>query len=180
MYVCDNYYYFLWPCSPAQDMVSSFTRVLDHTPRRAPVGRTPPEKWSARRRDLYLITHNTHNRQTSMSPVGFEPTIATRTGRVCDNISLNYDIFQPEIVEKTNIHFILYIFCVRYLFFTTIAPFIRYCGKMWRAKQATNVIMTYALWIPDNRSYKHTLRIRNTYLFRWKHWLHLRALMLRL
>ena len=26
-------------------------------------------------RDLYLTTHNTHNRQTSMPPVGFEPTI---------------------------------------------------------------------------------------------------------
>ena len=29
-----------------------------------------------RRRDLYLTTHNTHNRQTSMPPVGFEPTIS--------------------------------------------------------------------------------------------------------
>jgi hypothetical protein len=27
------------------------------------------------RRDLYLTTHNTHKRQTSMPPVGFEPTI---------------------------------------------------------------------------------------------------------
>jgi hypothetical protein len=25
--------------------------------------------------DLYLTTHNTHKRQTSMSPAGFEPTI---------------------------------------------------------------------------------------------------------
>ena len=30
---------------------------------------------SARRRDLYLTTDNTNNRQTSMPPVGFEPTI---------------------------------------------------------------------------------------------------------
>jgi hypothetical protein len=29
------------------------------------------------RRDLYLTTHNIHNRQTFMPPVGFEPTIAT-------------------------------------------------------------------------------------------------------
>ena len=29
----------------------------------------------ARRRDLYLTTHNTHNRQTSVPPVRFEPTI---------------------------------------------------------------------------------------------------------
>ena len=38
------------------------------------VGRTPLDEWSARRRDLCLTTHNTHNRQTSMPPVGFEPT----------------------------------------------------------------------------------------------------------
>ena len=31
---------------------------------------------SARRRDLYLTTHDTHNRQISMPPVGFEPTIS--------------------------------------------------------------------------------------------------------
>jgi len=37
-------------------------------------GRTPLDEWSARRRDLYLITYNNHNRQTSMNPVGFETT----------------------------------------------------------------------------------------------------------
>ena len=53
-----------------------FLMFLDHTQRRTTVGRTPLDEWSARRRDLYLTTHNTHNRQTSMSPVGFEPTIS--------------------------------------------------------------------------------------------------------
>jgi hypothetical protein len=38
--------------------------------------RTPLDEWSAHRRDLYLTTHNTHNRQTSMHPVRFEPTIS--------------------------------------------------------------------------------------------------------
>jgi hypothetical protein len=33
-------------------------------------GRTPLDEGQARRRDLYLTTHNTHNRQTSMPPVG--------------------------------------------------------------------------------------------------------------
>jgi hypothetical protein len=33
-------------------------------------------EWSAHRRNLYLTTHNTHNTQISMLPVGFEPTIA--------------------------------------------------------------------------------------------------------
>ena len=55
---------------------SSFTRFLDHTQRRTTVGRTPLDEWSARRRYLYLITHNTHDRQTSMPPVGFEPTVS--------------------------------------------------------------------------------------------------------
>jgi len=48
---------------------------LDYTRRRTTVGRTPLDEWSVRRRDLYLTTQNTHNRQTSMPPVGFEPTI---------------------------------------------------------------------------------------------------------
>ena len=39
---------------------------LDHTQRRTTVGRTPLDEWSARRRDLYLTTHDTHNRQISM------------------------------------------------------------------------------------------------------------------
>jgi hypothetical protein len=49
---------------------------LDHTQRRSTVGRTSLDEWSARRRDLYLTTHSTHNRQTSMPPVRFEPTIS--------------------------------------------------------------------------------------------------------
>ena len=59
-----------------------FLMFLDHT-RRTMVGRTPLDEWSARRRDLYLTTHDTHNKQISMPPVGFEPTISTgeRKGR---------------------------------------------------------------------------------------------------
>jgi hypothetical protein len=48
-----------------------FTITLRHTT----LGRTPLDEWSARCRDLYLTTHNTHNRQTFMPPAGFEPTI---------------------------------------------------------------------------------------------------------
>jgi hypothetical protein len=49
---------------------------LCNVSRRATFGRIPLDEWSARRRDLYLTTHNTHNRQTSMLLVGFEPTIS--------------------------------------------------------------------------------------------------------
>ena len=51
-------------------MASSFLRFLDHTQRRTIVGRTPLDEWSARRRDLYLTTHNTHNRQHIHAPGG--------------------------------------------------------------------------------------------------------------
>jgi len=51
-------------------MASSFLRFLEHRQWRTTVGRTPLDEWSARRKDLYLTTHNTHNRQTSMSPGG--------------------------------------------------------------------------------------------------------------
>ena len=74
-----NYFYFfflLWRCDPTRVMASSFLMFLDHTQRRTTVGRTLLDGWSARRRDLYLITHNTHNSQISMPPVGFEPTIS--------------------------------------------------------------------------------------------------------
>ena len=68
--------FFLWRCDPTRVMTSSFLRFLYHTQRRTTVGRTPLDEWSARRRDLYLTTRNTHNRQTSMPPVGFEPRIS--------------------------------------------------------------------------------------------------------
>jgi hypothetical protein len=39
------------------------------------LGRNPLYESSARRRDFYLTTQNTHNRQTSIPPAGIEPTI---------------------------------------------------------------------------------------------------------
>ena len=71
-----TFFFFLWRCGPTRAVASSFFRFLDHTQRRTTVGRTLLDEWSVRRRDLYLKTHNTRNRQTSMSPVGFEPTIS--------------------------------------------------------------------------------------------------------
>jgi len=70
------FFFPLWLCGLSQAMASSSTRFPDHTQRRSTVGRTPLDEWSARRRDFYLTTHNTHNRQTSMPPVVFEPTIS--------------------------------------------------------------------------------------------------------
>ena len=71
-----NLYVCFWRNSPPRAIASSFTSYLDHTQWRTTVGKIPLDEWSARRRHLYLTTQNTHNRQTSMPPVGFEPTIS--------------------------------------------------------------------------------------------------------
>ena len=62
--------------APQWAMASSFTRFLDHPQRHITVGRTPLDEGSARRRDLYLTTHNTHNRHPLL-PARFEPAIPT-------------------------------------------------------------------------------------------------------
>src|SRR5215475_9561365 len=49
---------------------------LYHTQRHSTLCMTPLYESSARRRDLYLTTHDTHNRQIPMPPVGFEPTFS--------------------------------------------------------------------------------------------------------
>jgi len=67
---------FLWRCGPSRAMTSLFKRFLDHTQRCTTLGRAPLDEWSARLIDLYLATHNTHNRKTSTHPAGFKPTIS--------------------------------------------------------------------------------------------------------
>jgi hypothetical protein len=54
--------FFYGLCNPTRVMASSFLRFLDHTQRRTTVGRTPLYERSARRKDLYLTTHNNHNK----------------------------------------------------------------------------------------------------------------------
>jgi hypothetical protein len=39
------------------------------------ISRTPQDEESARNRDLHLKTHNTHKKQVSMPPAGFETAI---------------------------------------------------------------------------------------------------------
>jgi len=61
-----SFYDWTTPTGPVPPHVRGFTISL---------GRTVPDEWSGRRRDLYLTTYNTHKRQTSMSLAGFEPAI---------------------------------------------------------------------------------------------------------
>ena len=50
--------------------------LIHKVQRRTTVGSTHLDQRSARRRYRYLTTQNTHNRQTSMPPVGLERTIS--------------------------------------------------------------------------------------------------------
>ena len=50
---------------PEPPSYRAFTITLTHTT----VGRTPLDDWSARRRDLYLTTYNTHKRRASLSGI---------------------------------------------------------------------------------------------------------------
>jgi len=73
--------YFFVPCGasgPMRIVASSFLRFVDHTRRRITVGWTPLEERSALRRDLYLITHDTHNRQISMLRRDLNPNLIRR------------------------------------------------------------------------------------------------------
>jgi len=59
----------LWrnsPSGPRPPHYRGFTITLRHTT----LGRTPLDKWSAQRRNLYLTTHNIHNRQTDIHAPG--------------------------------------------------------------------------------------------------------------
>ena len=88
-------------------ITSSFMRFLYHAQRRTTVGRTPLDEWSARRRDLYLPTRNTHNRQTSMPPGGIRThnigwraagDLRLRRRGQCDRLKLPYE---PSITLLT-------------------------------------------------------------------------------
>ena len=71
---------FSWHNSPSGPRPPHFRGSMI-TLRHTKHGRTPLDEWSARRRDLYPTTHNTHKRKTSMPPAGFEPTIQQENGR---------------------------------------------------------------------------------------------------
>ena len=64
-----------WRNSPTLARAASCTRFIEHTQWHTTVGRTTLHEGSARHRDFYLTKHNTHNRQASMPPAGFEPAI---------------------------------------------------------------------------------------------------------
>jgi len=68
-----NYFFFWGAVTQRESWPPHSWGFLDHTQRRTTVGRTPLDEWSARPRDLYLTTHNTHNSQISLPPWDTNP-----------------------------------------------------------------------------------------------------------
>jgi hypothetical protein len=97
-----------WCDSPQWARASSFTRYIDHTHNDTPhsVGLL----WtriSARHKELYLTTHNTHNRQTSMPQVVFEPTISTGERRqtyAYDRVATGTGSLYPNLIQIGWLH----------------------------------------------------------------------------
>jgi len=77
MFACGFLHFFVWPFYTISSNVPYGTsRSYSVT-----LGRTPLDEWSAQRIDLYLTTHNTHNRLTSMTSPEFEPAIPQASDR---------------------------------------------------------------------------------------------------
>jgi len=57
-----TYFFILWRRDSTRATASSFMRFPDYTKLRTTVGSTPQDEWSARHRNSYLTTHNTHKR----------------------------------------------------------------------------------------------------------------------
>jgi hypothetical protein len=71
-----------------------FTNTLRHTT----LGKTPLEVWSARRKYLYLTTHNTHKREASMPSAEFKPTL-TQTERPQTH-ALDFAVLKRPLIKQ--------------------------------------------------------------------------------
>jgi hypothetical protein len=87
---------FPWGNNSKLARASSLSRLHD---RHITLGRTPLDEWSAQRRDLYLTTHNTHERQTSMPPGGIRTRNPSKwAGRRLDRAATEVGMW-PEITQ---------------------------------------------------------------------------------
>jgi hypothetical protein len=74
-------------------------RFFTPTLNRITLGNSPPDEWSARRRDIYLTTHNTYERQISMLAAAIEPT--SPTSKRLQTHALDSAI--PQSLFRTNV-----------------------------------------------------------------------------
>jgi hypothetical protein len=92
-----NFHCTTTPSGPRPPHYSDFTITLRNTT----LDRTPLDEYSDRQRDVYLTTHNTHNKQTSISTVGFEPAIpASEQPQTCITQRVHWDWRSYSIVTN--------------------------------------------------------------------------------
>ena len=72
---CSQISYFFMTLKPLSGLGAPHYRSFTITLRHTTFGRTPPDEWSLRSRDLYLTTHYTQNRLTFIPLMGFEPVV---------------------------------------------------------------------------------------------------------
>ena len=105
---CKGYPAISFSCrnSPYRARAFSLLRLHYHTQTRY----TPLDEWSARRRDLYLTTHNIHNGQTPMLSAWFEPAIpangrpqAHALDRAATGISSPYEYLKLRLKTSENL-----------------------------------------------------------------------------
>jgi hypothetical protein len=84
------------PSGPGSPLCQAFTTLRITT-----LGRTPLDKWSALRRDLYLTTHNIHKRQTSKPLAGFKPTIPASEQPQTHNLGMCELAFRISITHSS-------------------------------------------------------------------------------
>jgi hypothetical protein len=80
-------------------------RGFEITLRHTTLGRTPLDEWSARRKDLYLTTHNTHKRQDIHAPGGIRIRSPSKRAAVDPRLRPRSHRDRPELytaVRKTN------------------------------------------------------------------------------
>jgi len=78
------------------------SRSYSHTT----LGTTPLDEWSAQRTDLYLTTHNTHKRHTSMPPVGFEPAIPESEQSQTHSLDRTYNYYSRNFIFRQHLVFL--------------------------------------------------------------------------
>jgi len=79
------------PSGPGTPHCRGFTTTLRHTT----LGRTPLDEWSARSRDFYLTTHNTHKRQISMLLADWNP-------QTQHAINMNYSVLTQHFLINSD------------------------------------------------------------------------------
>jgi len=114
------------PPPPRNGPKPSYYRGFTITLRHIIFGRTPLEKWSVRHRYLYLTTHNTHNRQTSMPTAVFEPTIPAgerQQTHALDRATTGIDTVScvcNSVIYTVSYYSLLYIYIYIYIYIIII------------------------------------------------------------